>query len=101
MAMKANKVLDLIHRVYDNVEMALWSILLTTVIFFIVFVVPILPAIRAQHLRVRTKEIAEENALYCEKLNMKAGTPAYTDCLFVLGDFRLKVERHIYEEIDF
>lgn len=99
--MKSDKILDLVIRVYDNVEIGLWSILLAFVIFFIVFVVPILPAMRAQYQRVRAREIADENALYCKRLNMKVGTQTYNDCLLVLGDFRLKVEQRIYNDSDF
>lgn len=77
------------------------ALLLAFVIYFVVFVVPILPAMRAQYQRVRAREIADENALYCKRLNMKVGTQTYNDCLLVLGDFRLKVEQRIYNESDF
>ncbi|HET7805915.1 MAG TPA: hypothetical protein VFL53_16885 [Pseudolabrys sp.] len=88
-------------RLYDNVEIALWAVLLAFVIFMAVFVVPALPALREKYQRARTQEISAENALYCKKLNMKEGTEAYRDCLLVLGDFRLKVEQRAYSESDF
>lgn len=47
------------------------------------------------------QQIADETALYCEKLNRTPGTQAYSDCLLVLGDFRLRVEQRVYSERDF
>ena len=95
--MKSNKILDLVIRVYDNVGLALWAILLASVIYL----VPMLPALRAQYQGIRAQEIGDENALYCKRLNMKVRTQTYNDCLLVLGDFRLKVEQRIYNESDF
>jgi hypothetical protein len=98
--MKSNKVWELISQVYDNVHAALWATALAFVIYLGIFVIPMLPSIQEQYQRVRAQEIADENALYCEKLNMKAGTQAYNECLLVLGDFRLKVEQRISSEND-
>lgn len=86
---------------YDNVEIGLWAVLLAFVVFMAAFVIPALPTIRAQYQRIRAQQIAEENSLYCKKLKKKVGTPAYDECLLVLGDFRLKVEHRIYNESDF
>lgn len=98
--MKSNRILELISHVYDNAHAALWATLLTFVIYLGIFVIPMLPSIREQYQRVRAQEIADENALYCNKLNMKVGTQAYNECLLVLGDFRLKVEQRISSEND-
>jgi hypothetical protein len=99
--MKPNKVWETIGRVYDNVHAALWATLLAAVIYFAIFVLPMVPSMREQYQRVRAQEIAEENALYCKKLNMKVGTAAYNECLLILGDFRVKVEQRIYNESEF
>jgi hypothetical protein len=98
--MKSNRVWELISHVYDNVHAALWAALLAFVIYLGIFVIPMLPSIREQYQRVRAQEIADENVLYCNKLNMKMGTQAYNECLLVLGDFRLKVEQRISSEND-
>ena len=87
-----------IGRHYDNVEVALWATLLAFVIYFIGFINPKMPEIRAQNERVRVQEIAAENALYCEKLGMKVGTERHNQCLLDLGEFRLKVEQRIYDQ---
>ena len=44
--MNPNTILELIGRIYDNVEIALWSMMLSFVIYFFVFIVPKLPEIR-------------------------------------------------------
>jgi len=99
--MKSYRIWEIVGHVYDNVEIALWSVLLAFVVFMAVFVVPMLPALRAQYQRARAQQVAGEHALYCTKLGMKAGTRAYDKCLLVLGDFRMKVEQRAYSESDF
>lgn len=96
--MKSNRGWELIRSVYDNVHAASWAIVIAFLIYVGIFVIPMLPSIREQYQRVRAQEIADENALYCEKLNMKTGTQGYNKCLLVLGDFRLKVEQRISSE---
>lgn len=98
--MKSNRIWELLNHAYDNVELALWAIGLATIVYLGVFVIPRIPSLREQYLRVRARETADENAIYCKKLNMKAGTQAYNECLLVLGDFRLKVEQRISSEND-
>jgi hypothetical protein len=100
-AMNPNTILKSIGRIYDNVEIALWSMMLSFVIYFFVFIVPKLPEIRDWAEQVLAKEIAAENAYYCEKFGMEANTQIYEQCLLDLGDFRLKVENRIYDEYDF
>ena len=99
--MKSNKILELLSHTYDNVAIALWAIGFASIIYLGVFVIPRIPSLREQYQRVRAREIADENALYCKKLNMKVGTPAFNECLLVMGDFRLKVGQRIYNENEF
>ena len=99
--MNPNTILESIGRIYDNVEIALWSMMLSFVIYFFAFIVPKLPEIRDWAEQVLAKEIAAENAYYCENFWMKANTQKYEQCLLDLGDFRLKVENRIYDEYDF
>jgi len=98
--MRSDKIWELISNTYDNVALALYAIGFAFIVYLGVFVIPMIPSLREQYLRTRARDIAGENALYCEKLNMKTGTQAFNDCLLVLGDFRLKVEQRIYKEID-
>jgi hypothetical protein len=98
--MRSDKILELLSHVYDNVALALWAIGFACIIYLGAFVIPRIPTLREQYQRARAREIADENALYCNKLNMNVGTQAYNECLLVLGDFRLKVEQRISSEND-
>jgi hypothetical protein len=99
--MNPNKIWKLVSRIYDNVENALWAALFAFVIYFIAFDVPNLPERWARAERIRAQEIATENARYCEKIGLKAGTQKHEQCLLYLGEFRLKVETRITDEYDF
>lgn len=66
--MNPNTILESIGRIYDNVEIALWSMMLSFVIYFFVFIVPKLPEIREiglskfwpRKLRRKTRTIAKK-----------------------------------------
>ena len=100
-AIKSSKIWETVGRVYDDVEIALWATLFAFVIYFIAFIIPKLPEVRAQTERVRVQEIAAENAFYCQKLGVKVGTDKHKQCLLDLEEFRLKVEKRIYDESEF
>jgi hypothetical protein len=99
-AMEADRIWDVVARVYYNAEVALWALLITSVIF-LAFQLPRLSAISAAIAATRAAEVAAENAGYCERLGMKAATQPYSDCLLTIGDFRRKVEQRIDAENDF
>ena len=99
--MKSKNIWEMVGQIYDNVEMGLWALLTAGVIFFCAFIAPKLPAYWARAQRIRVQEIAAENAYYCEKLGMKAGTPKFSQCLLYLGEFRQKVENRLADEIEF
>ena len=99
--MHPNKIWELISRIYDEVEITLWALLVFGAISFFAFTVPKLPQIWARAETIRSQEIAAENARYCEKLGMTAATQKYEQCLLTLGEFRLKVEKRIAAEQDF
>jgi hypothetical protein len=99
-AMEADRIWNVVARVYYNAEVALWALLITSVIF-LAFQLPRLSAISAAIAATRAAEVAAENAGYCERLGMKAATQPYSDCLLTIGDFRRKVEQRIDAENDF
>jgi hypothetical protein len=94
------KIRVIASRVYDNIESALWAMLFAFVIYFITFVLPKLPEIQAQSARVRVEEIVAENASLCEKLSIKRGADKYNQCLLDVGEFRLKVEKRVYDDLN-
>jgi hypothetical protein len=96
--MKSLKNREIVGRIYDNVEIALWAMLLAFVIYFIAFVIPKVPEIQARAERIRAEEIAAENSSVCEKLGIKRRIDKYNQCLLDVGAFRLKVEKRINDE---
>src|SRR5262245_10255143 len=93
----STKFWEIARRIHNNVERALWAILISTVIYLVVF--PNMAEIQAQNARVRTQEISDENAQLCEKVSIKRGTDRYNQCLLDVGQFRWKVEKRAYDEI--
>jgi hypothetical protein len=100
-AVHSNKIWESICRLYDNVELALWSLLLSGIICFGAFVVPNLSKIWARAEAQRTLEVAKEDSYYCKKWNMTVGSGKYHQCMFDLGELRTKIEKRIYEENEF
>jgi hypothetical protein len=96
--MKSSKARELVSRIYDNVEIALYAMAFAFVLYFVTFVLPKVPDMQAQWQRIRAEEIAAENASLCEKLDTKRGTEKYNQCLLDVGAFRMKVEKRIAEE---
>jgi hypothetical protein len=91
--MKSFKTREIINRVSDHAEIALWAILASFVIYFFVFTLPNVSETQAQRERIRVQEIAAENEAFCEKLDLKRGTNKYNQCLLDIGQFRLKAEK--------
>ena len=96
--MKSSKARELVSRIYDNVEIALYAMAFAFVIYFVAFILPKVPEMQAQWQRIRAEEIAAENASLCLKLDTKRGTEKYNQCLLDVGAFRMKVEKRIAEE---
>src|SRR5689334_8325013 len=94
------KIRLIASRVYTNIESALWAMLFAFVIYFITFVLPKLPEIQAQSARVRVEEIVAENASLCEKLSIKRGADKHNQCLLDVGEFRWKVEKRVYDDLN-
>ena len=95
--MKSFKTREIVNRVHDHLEIALWAILLSFVIYFIVFILPNVSETQAQREIIRVQEIAAENEAFCEKLDLKRGTNKYNRCLLDIGQFRLKVEKRVLD----
>jgi hypothetical protein len=87
----------IVSRVYDHVETALWAILFAFVLYFIGFVMPNVSETQAQRQIIRVQEIAAENEVFCEKLDIKRGTNKYNQCLLDIGQFRLNAEKRVID----
>ena len=93
------KTREVVSRVYDHLEVALWAILFAFVIYFIAFVLPDISQTQAQRQIIRVQEIAAENETFCEKLDLKRGTSKYNQCLLDIAQFRLNTEKRVLDSI--
>ena len=84
--------------IYDNVNFALWALLITFMIYFAFFVVPQIPQIHSHTQGQRLLQIAAEHEFYCSKWGMTAHSPAHEACILDLQAFRLRVEMRANQE---
>jgi hypothetical protein len=87
--------------IYDNVHLAIWSLALSGLVCFVIFIIPKMPDARARAGLLRAQEISAENKYYCEKWGMLEGTHGHTACVLDLRDLRAKIERRMAEDMDF
>src|SRR5262245_60729157 len=99
LAMKSSKTREIVSRVYDHVEIALWATLFAFVIYFIVFTMPNVAETQAQRERIRMQENAIQDAAFCEKLDIKRGNTKYDQCLLDMGQFRFNVEKRFLDTV--
>ena len=87
--------------IYNAIELALWSCLISVVILFVAFVLPRLPELRQQQETARLLQIKAEQEFYCQRLGKAAGTDDFNRCMIELQAFRRSIEKHMGEEADF
>ena len=92
---KRSRLWTITQRIYDEVETGLWASLVAFVIFFCAFVVPDMPKNIENAQRNQEREIAEENAHYCEKWGKDRGTQGHMSCLLDLQELRNSVQKRI------
>jgi len=91
------KTREIANRVYDHIEVGVSAILFAFAIYFAAFVFPNVSETQAQREIIRVQEIAAENEVFCEKLDLKRGTSKYNQCLLDIGQFRLNVEKRVLD----
>jgi hypothetical protein len=91
--MKRGRTMGLVSRIYDEVHLALWAILVGGLSYFAVFVAPKVLEFQAAAERLRLQNIANENEIYCAKWRMGAGTSAHDGCIEDLQELRAHIER--------
>src|ERR1035437_2269151 len=99
--MKSSKARELVSRIYDNVEIALWAMLLAFVVSFVAFILPKVPEIRAQGERIQADEMVAENASICVTQHRIRANEMYNQCLLDVGAFRVKVEKRFNDQNEF
>jgi hypothetical protein len=91
------KLREIASQVHDNIEIALWAIILSLTLYFIVFIMPNASRTQTEMQRIRMLEIGAEDAAFCEKLDMKRGTNKYNQCILDIGPFRLNAEKRVLD----
>jgi hypothetical protein len=86
-----------IRRIYDIVHVALWALVVATVVNMIINIPQISEARRRAELQ-RVQEISEENRFYCTKWGLRANTHEHLICMMDLDAIRAKVEQRISED---
>ena len=97
----AVKPLPIIQRVHTDVNKALWTGLITVLIFFAVFTLPHIEQNQAAHRAAEAAEILTENDAYCRHWNFVPGTNAYRSCLDDVQTLRASIEKRLNEEYEF
>jgi hypothetical protein len=95
------KTLAVIRRIYDEVHAGLWALLVAGVLYFLMTVLPQLPARQAQAQRLRDQQYATENRYYCEKWGIPAGTRRHLQCTLDLQQLRAKIAQEMEDEPSF
>jgi hypothetical protein len=97
----AVKPLPIIQRVHTDVNKALWTGLITVLIFFAVFTLPHIEQNQAAYRTAIAAEISEENDAYCRRWNFVPGTSVYRSCLDDLQALRSSIEKRVLEDYEF
>jgi len=96
-----SKTPTVIQRIYDDVNAALWTLLITGVLYFLTMVLPQLPARQAEADRLHEQTDAAENVRYCEKWGMPAGTQRHLQCTLDLQQLRAKIAHEAEDQLSF
>ena len=96
-----SRIKPLVVLVYDNVHMALWATLIAALIFLGAFGIPAMSAGQARYEAERAHQIEAEDAFYCRKWGMGAGSGKHLLCMTDLQQLRRGVEKRLADESDF
>jgi hypothetical protein len=75
-------------RIYDVVESALWTTLITALAAFAAFVAPGLPAVMQRNEAERLAGFERRTDFYCTKWGFQPNTGRYSTCVSDLHQFR-------------
>ena len=86
---------------YDNVNMALWAMLIAGLIVFAVFGIPAMSSAQARYQALQARAVEAENAFYCRRWGMGPGSGKHRLCMSDLNQVRRNVEERLADESDF
>jgi len=99
-AVHSPRVLAAVRTIYDEVNLALWAIAVALAAYAALFVLPKVPAARAQVELLRAEQINAENDWYCARWHMGPGTATHDRCIMDLQQLRTSIENRIADEND-
>ena len=86
-------------RLHFEIECALWAMLLTGVLFFVVFVAPEIPAAQRRAAAAEAVQFISQCSQYCEKWGLPRGSPWHAACMQDLKQFRAEIEAKMGDEL--
>lgn len=96
--MADGRVKGIVLRIYDQVNLALWSALVAFLIFCAFVIAPKMPRYRADALAARAAARESEDAFYCRRWQLSEGTASYARCMSDLLEFRRSIERQLADD---
>ena len=89
------RIKALLSRVYDEVHMGLWAILIAGLIFFGVVGLPAMTPDEAGYAAARAHANETEDAFYCRRWGLIAGSGKHRTCMSDLEQLRRSVEKQM------
>jgi hypothetical protein len=99
-AVNSRRILETVRALYDEVNLALWSIAASLIICVVLFVLPKLPQMRAHAELLRAQQVGDENEWYCARWHMGPTSPSHERCIMDLQQLRTSIENRLAAESD-
>jgi hypothetical protein len=96
--MKAGRLKGHLVRLHFEIQCALWAMLLTSVLFFAVFVAPGIPAAQRRAAAAEAAQFMSQCSQYCEKWGLPRGSLRHAECVQDLKQFRANIEAKLDNE---
>src|SRR5579884_4014697 len=93
-AVTSRRAMAIARRVYDEINIALWALV-------VVFIAPKLPELRARAEALRAEAINAQDEWYCQRWHMGPGTPMHSQCVLDLVQYRQSIENRLADENGF
>jgi hypothetical protein len=82
-----------------EIQCALWAMLLTGVLYFVVVVAPGIPESQRRAAAAEATQFIADCALYCEKWGLARGSLRHAECMQDLKQFRADIEKRMDDEL--
>lgn len=97
--MRTGRLKAYLARLHFEIECALWAMLLTGVLFFVVFVAPGIPAAQRRAAAAEAVQFISQCSQYCETWGLARGSLQHAVCMQDLKQFRAAIEAKVGDEL--